>query len=94
MEAPDEPTHFGADTDVERYEQLRGVALRGDPSGCRLGLAVLEHKGVAAWMRLWRSTGPNTDPSTEPRRLNGSRAPVDELVGVLASMALATLGGG
>ena len=36
---------------VERYEQLRSHALDGEPSGFRLGLALLERRGVAAWSR-------------------------------------------
>ena len=31
--------------DVERYEQLRARALGGEPSGWRLGLALLERRG-------------------------------------------------
>jgi hypothetical protein len=80
--------HDGDGADVERYEELRRAALDGDPSGCRLGLAVLEHKGVAAWLRVWRRTEPRRDsPPALP-----VRARRDELVGVLASMALACVG--
>jgi hypothetical protein len=89
VEAHDEVLHREDGVEVERYEELRRVALGGDASGWRLGLAVLEHKGVAAWMR-WRSTGPRREPSTT----SASHARSDELVGVLASMALACLGEG
>ena len=44
--------------DVERYEQLRSRALDGEPSGFRLGLALLERRGMAAWARAWDTTAP------------------------------------
>jgi hypothetical protein len=74
--------------DVERYEQLRASVLEGDPSGWRLGLAVLEHRGVVAWARAWQTTTPVPAPAREPM------AASDELVGALASMALACITGG
>jgi hypothetical protein len=72
--------------EVERYEQLRALALDGEPSGFRLGLALLERRGVTAWARAWDSTAPTRAAApTAP-----APAPVDvELVGALASMALA-----
>ena len=80
--------------EVERYEQLRAHALGGEPSGFRLGLALLERRGVVAWARAWQGT---TLPR-EPQRLS---APVvelpaagGELVGALASMALARVAAG
>ena len=79
----------GARDDVARYEQLRARALEGDASGWRLGLAVLEHRGVVAWVRAWSSTLPVPAcpaPSTPA-------AVSDELVGALASMALACVAG-
>jgi hypothetical protein len=78
------------DGDVERYESLRHRALGGEPSGCRLGLAVLQHRGVAAWLRAGQ-----TLPTPSPRRPPADM-PMggDELVGVLANMALACIGRG
>jgi hypothetical protein len=75
--------------DVERYEQLRAQALDGDPSGVRLGLALLERRGVVAWTRAWQTTTP-------PPARSAIAIPVadsDQLVGVLASMALACVFG-
>ena len=71
--------------DVERYEQLRRRALGGEGSGWRLGLALLERRGVAAWARAWQNTAPapRAGPAVEPPA-GGS-----EIVGVLATMALA-----
>lgn len=74
---------------MERYEQLRARALGGDPGGWRLGLAVLEHRGVVAWTRAWQATAPTP---TRPAPVE-SVAVSDELVGALASMALACVSG-
>jgi hypothetical protein len=76
--------------DVERYERLRRCALGGDPDGHRFGLALLERRGVSAWARAWQTTMP-APPS--PRPAVEAPAGADELVGVLASMALACLAG-
>ncbi|HTP23027.1 MAG TPA: hypothetical protein VMA77_17060 [Solirubrobacteraceae bacterium] len=78
----DEPP--GARDEIARYEQLRAQALDGDPGGWRLGLAVLEHRGVVAWARAWSTTAPA--PPRVPAA--GPAAVTDELVGALASMAL------
>jgi hypothetical protein len=82
-------------TDVQRYEQLRSGGLDGEPSGFRLGQALLERRSVAAWARAWSETqaerpaaGPETP--TVPTRAALS----DELVGALASMALARVAAG
>jgi hypothetical protein len=75
--------------DVARYEQLRARALGGDPGGWRLGLAVLEHRGVMAWTRAWQASVPAPARKTPVE----SVAVSDELVGALASMALACVSG-
>ena len=74
---------------VERYEQLRAQALDGVPSGSRLGLALLERRGVVAWTRAWQATTPTPVRLAIP----GPAADSDQLVGVLASMALACVSG-
>jgi hypothetical protein len=78
---------------VERYEQLRQRALDGEPSGWRLGLALLQRRGVAAWARAWRTTASPESPGRVPPPVAG---PVDGdgVVGVLATMALACLRAG
>ncbi len=83
----DEPP--GRTEDVVRYEQLRASALGGDPSGWRLGLAVLEHRGVVAWTRAWQSTAPEPARAAAPKPVAVS----DELVGALAGLALACVAG-
>ncbi len=82
--AADERTGTG---DVARYEQLRGRALDGGPSGWRLGLALLQRRGVAAWTRAW----PTTTPAPPTKPVMGAPVAGDEVVGVLAAMALACL---
>ncbi len=88
MEASSERT--GGSGDVERYERLRRCALGGDPDGHRFGLALLERRGVAAWARAWQTTAP---APASPRPAVEAPSGADELVGVLASMALACLAG-
>jgi hypothetical protein len=79
----------GGPRDVERYEQLRAQALEGHPSGWRLGLALLERRGVVAWTRAWQATTPSPARSA----IATPAADSDQLVGVLASMALACMSG-
>lgn len=71
--------------DVERYEALRSHALGGEASGWRLGLALLQRRGVAAWARAWTETSPRA-PARPPAPLPDGG---DELVGMLATSALA-----
>jgi hypothetical protein len=71
---------------VERYEQLRRHAIDGQPGGFRLGLALLQRHGVIAWSRAWESAIPTRAGSVEA--IEPVAAGV-ELVGVLASIALA-----
>jgi hypothetical protein len=84
--ASDEPAHGGSD--VERYEQLRGQALTGASGGPRLGLALLQHRGVTAWARAWHTTTTAAVPAPARRPL-GAPACEQEIVDVLATMALA-----
>jgi hypothetical protein len=64
---------------------LRGHALAGAPGSSRLGLALLQDRGVSAWSRAWHSTAPAPAVSAPPAALVGEQ----EIVRVLASMALA-----
>jgi hypothetical protein len=73
---------------VDGYERLRARALCGDVDGWRLGLGVLQQRGVAAWLRVRQATVPapsSPAPAASPLA-GGVHA---ELVGLLASMALA-----
>src|SRR4051794_3264841 len=72
---------------VERYEQLRARALAGDGAGWQLGLALLQRRGVLAWTRAW----PQQPAPVRACRPAPVPAAADELVGALATMALARL---
>jgi hypothetical protein len=80
--------------DVERYEQLRSHALIGEPSGFRLGLALLERRGMAAWARAWHTTAPARGARAPEIQAVATKPVGDELVGALASMALARVAAG
>jgi hypothetical protein len=81
--------------DVERYEQLRSHALEGGPSGFKLGLVLLERRGVVAWTQAWSSTAPARTAAAAPAPTARTPAPAnDELVDALASMALARVAAG
>ena len=73
---------------VDGYERLRARALGGDADGWRLGLGVLQQRGVAAWLRVRQAaTATHPPPARSAPPVGGG---VDaELVGLLASMALA-----
>jgi hypothetical protein len=77
--------------DVERYERLRACAFAGEPDGHRLGQALLERRGLAAWARAWQQAAPRPSPPARAAAEPPARA--RELVGVLASMALACAAG-
>lgn len=93
MEARDERAAEGDGGDVERYERLRACALAGEADGWRLGLALLEWRGVAAWARAWQSTAPASPAPSPARPALEPPAGAGEIVGLLASMALACLAG-
>ena len=72
---------------VDGYEQLRARALGGQADGWRLGLGVLQQRGMAAWLRVRQATAPR---HRSRRRRHRRQASIDaELVGLLASMVLA-----
>ncbi len=73
--------------DVEHYEQLRAHALAGEPSGWRLGLALLQRRGTAAWLRAGRSIAVPVQRPPLSMPAGG-----DEVVSVLATMAIAAAG--
>ena len=82
----DDPAGDRSDV-VDGYEQLRARVLCGDTDGWRLGLGVLQQRGVAAWLRVRQAIVPAVCP---PIPASPSAGRVDaELVGLLASMALA-----
>ena len=75
---------------MDGYERLRARALGGDVDGWRLGLAVVQQRGIAAWLRVRQATVSTVSPPTPSRAGSPSAGVADgELVGLLASMALA-----
>ena len=76
---------------MQRYEQLRDRALAGHAGGWRLGLAVLQHRGVSAWLRCWQEL--HDPPAPADRRRPAPAADGDQLVSTLATMALACMSG-
>jgi phage-related protein len=76
---------------VDGYEQLRARALCGDVDGWRLGLGVLQQRGVAAWLRARQAaTAATLPPPTPARAASAVGTGIDAaLVGLLASMVLA-----
>jgi hypothetical protein len=85
-EFDDDPDDGGA---VDDYEQLRRRAMSGDTDGWRLGLGVLQHRGVAAWLRLRTAAAPTGSARPARPAPPASGSADTELVELLASMALA-----
>jgi hypothetical protein len=80
--------------DVERYEQLRSHALEGGASGFKLGLVLLERRGVAAWTQAWSSTAAASTTAAAPGTTLAPTPASGELIDALASMALARVAAG
>ncbi|MDA8283925.1 MAG: hypothetical protein M0Z42_11695 [Actinomycetota bacterium] len=79
---------------IEAYEQLRALALGGGSPGAALGTGLLVGRGMAAWAAAWRALPPSRPaPGPAPGPVSGPLAPGAEVVSVLASMALACMGG-
>lgn len=85
--AADEP-QASAGADVEPYEQLRRRALEGEPEGWRLGLGCCA-TGASPHGWAWQAPVPAAPVAAPP---DAPRIASDELVGVLASMALVAIG--
>ncbi len=90
MTAGEPPAGVGDAELAARYEQLRSRALGGAPDGFRLGLAVLQRQGMAAWIGAWKEIDTAPPPPQPIQAAHGS----DAVVAVLASMALAVAGAG
>jgi hypothetical protein len=74
---------------IERYESLRERALGAAPDGHRLGLAVLLGGGVVSWMAAWRERVPAKPAPQQPAGAPPPTEGSEEIVRVLAAMALA-----
>jgi hypothetical protein len=85
----DDTSGGGSDV-VDGYEQLRARALTGDTDGWWVGMGMLQQRGVAAWLRVRQATASTVARPTPARAGPPTPGRVDgELVGLLASMALA-----
>ncbi len=65
--------------------------LRGDAGGWRLGLGVLQNRGIAGWLAAWDDLPdpvPAPRPGPPPRPAAGGG---EQLVAALATMALSCL---
>lgn len=73
---------------MQRYEQLRSVALGGGAGGHALGLGLVMGRGLAAWMAAWRTVtpAPATNLAPQPPAVASSAVVV-----VLAAMAVGLL---
>jgi len=85
---------------TERYEALRAHATGQSPLGfIPLGLALLQHRGVVAWMAA-ESSAVGSEPYGQayPKRdrwsMDGVDAPRSELIRLLTGTALLTARGG
>jgi hypothetical protein len=86
-------------SEVERYEQLRARVVSGEPDCFRLGLAMLERRGVVAWSRAWQATAPAPAPAVPAAgapRAAVVPLPSDarQLLDALATIALASAAAG
>jgi hypothetical protein len=72
-----------------RYEQLRADALAGAGHGWRWGRALLERQGLAVWIGSWRQLAVATPVPSRPAAATAVPAGSEQLVAVLAAMALA-----
>ena len=69
---------------VARYEAMRAVAIGEGVGRAGLAAGLLVSKGTPAWIHGWRACMPAPRPPQAP-----ARPATPDLVGVLASMALA-----
>ena len=73
-----------------RYEALRRAALGLEPPAGH-GLALVIHRGLVAWLAVWAELEPAPCAAADPAP--APPVPVPELVQVLTSLALGTIGG-
>ena len=72
----------------ERYERLREDAVSAAGQGWRWGRALLQRRGVAAWMAAGSASEPAGERVVPHARSCGSAAAGDALVAALAVMVL------
>ncbi len=90
--APQNSSERAGPGDVARYERLRQQVLAGDAGGWRLGLGVLENRGIAGWLRAWDSLPAPPALAARPAEpARPSPGSSEQLVAALATMALSCL---
>lgn len=86
----------GRDLQLEcRYETLRADVVAGNGHGWRWGRAVLQRRGMAAWIRAWTDLPDPVAMPAPPHPAVIVTPGSEQLVAVLAAMTLAvtTTGG-
>ena len=76
---------------VSRYEEVRGQVIRCHGGGASKGqgLALMLHKGLAAWLRAWLNAPPVRPAKLTPvaRKVEDENVTA-EIVSIIATMAL------
>lgn len=76
---------------VERYEELRGLALSRQRSSWSLGLALFLRRGMVAWMNAWKDWAPPEKTAHEKEIPTGINIPnriQEHIVMELVTMAI------
>jgi hypothetical protein len=73
---------------VERYEELRGVALGTTAPVHGRGLALILRRGMVAWMQAWSECAPAASTRVQPRVPRAEAIPRPEVVALLTEMAI------
>ncbi|RKX58736.1 MAG: hypothetical protein DRP37_07595 [Thermodesulfobacteriota bacterium] len=76
---------------VERYEELRDLALSRQRSSWSLGLALFLRRGMAAWMNAWKDWLPPKRPAPDKEILTRTKIPdgiQEHIIMGLVSMAI------
>jgi len=76
---------------VERYEELRGLALSRQRSSWSLGLALFLRRGMVAWMNAWKNWTPSEKTAPEKEIFTGIKIPngiQEHIVMELVTMAI------
>jgi hypothetical protein len=78
---------------VAGYEQLRERVLAGRPDGWRAGRAVLEARGMVAWLSAWAAAVPAPAATTAPEQSLSASTPSLSASAKSPSTALSSLPG-
>ena len=76
---------------VERYEELRDLALSRQRSSWSLGLALFLRRGMIIWMNAWKDWPPPERPAQNKEILTETKIPngiQEHIIMGLVSMAI------